>query len=253
MNKYDRIKLPISAYQKLELALMPTRHESTITTRITIKSEHIHRFLDDNNTRIFPLVIYACLKTVVEYPVLRRFVLNSQLYKHKRISMSTVMKKDKHVEGDNTVAKIFFEENDSLSDIHNKLEAAIMKTRSGEGLEGDKLIEGFGKLPTWLFKLVVKLLRTLDHWDLLANSLIDDDPLHTTAVIANLGGIDGFSVDHHLYNWGTASFFLTFGRLKEDGSLDISFTVDERISEGLVLFRALTYFRSIMEKPYEHI
>lgn len=253
MKKYDRIKRPLKAYQKLELALMPTRHESTIISRITIKSEHIHQFLMDYNTKIFPLVLYACLKTVVEYPVLKRFVLNSQLFEHKRISISTVMKKNKHIEGDNTLAKLYFEENDSLLDIQNKLEQATTQTRSGAGVDSDKLIESFGKLPTWVFKLVVKGLKVLDAWDLLPNSIIDDDPLHTTAVIANLGGIDGFSVDHHLYNWGTASMFLTFGRLQADGSLDLSFSVDERISEGLVLFKALAYFRSILENPYEHV
>ena len=253
MRRYDRKKLPLKAFEKLELALMPTRHESTIITSISIKSEKIHNFLKENDVKIFAFVLYACLKTVNEFPVLKRFVLNSQLYEHKNISVSTVMKRDKTVAGDSTLAKLKFDPEDSLQDVQAKLNQATHQTRSGAGIEADKLIEGFGKMPTWMFKLAIKIMMRLDSWDLLPNSIIDDDPFHATAVIANLGGIDGFSVLHHLYNWGTASMFLTFGRLQDDGSLDVTFSVDERISEGMVLFKALAYFTAIMEHPYDHV
>ncbi len=253
MRRYDRKKLPLKAYEKLELSLMPTRHESTIVTSVTIKSDTLVSFLHEKELKIFPWVLFACLKTVMAYPQLQRFVLNNQLYQHKHMSISTVIKKDKQVAGNNSFAKIVLEDTDDVYSISEKLNKLVHQTRSEQGNSSDKLIQAFGKLPTGVFKVIKHGLSLLDKWDWLPNSIIDDDPLHTTAVIANLGSIDGFSVNHHLYNWGTASMFITFGRLKEDGSLDVTFSVDERISEGMVLFKALTLFKDILENPYEHV
>ena len=252
MRSYDRKKLPLKAYEKLELSLMPTRHESTIVTSVKIESKELLVFLKERDLKIFSWVLFACLKTVTEFPALRQFIMNNQLYEHKQISIATVIKKDKQVTGNNSFAKINLDESDNAAIIQEKLNKLIQQTRSSKGNSSDKLVEFFGKMPTSVFKLVKVGLSFLDNMDLLANSIIDDDPLHSTAVIANLGSIDGFSVNHHLYNWGTASLFITFGALKEDGTLDITFSVDERISEGMVLFKALSYFKDILEKPYEH-
>lgn len=252
MRRFDRIKLPLKAYEKLELSLMPTRHESTIVTSVTVQSEQLHKFLKERNLKIFSWVLFACLKTVIEYPALQRFVLNNQMYQHKKISISTVIKKDKQVEGNNSFGKIHLDKQDDALLIQEKLNALISSTRSSKGIRSDKMVEAFGKLPTSVFKLLKSGMSFLDKKDLLPNSIIEDDPMHTTAVIANLGSIDGFSVNHHLYNWGTASMFITFGALKEDGKLEFTFSIDERISEGIVLFKALSYFKGILENPYEY-
>lgn len=252
MRRYDRKKVPLKAYEKLELSLMPTRHESTIVTSVSIVSSQLNDFLKERNLKIFSWVLFACLKTVIKYPALNQFVLNNQLYQHTKISVSTVIKKDKKVEGNNSFAKIHLDEHDDAFIIQDKLNQLISMTRSSSGNNSDKLVSIFGKLPTSVFKLVKVGLSFLDNMDWLPNSIIDDDPLHSSVVIANLGSIDGFSVNHHLYNWGTASMFITFGELKSDGTLDITFSVDERISEGMVLFKAMSYFKDILENPYEH-
>ena len=253
MRGYDRKKVPLEVYQKLELQMMPTRHESAIYTTMTIKSESLKSFLKENNLKIFSWVIYACLKTVNEFPILKRFVLKGLLYEHKKLTIATVVKKDKTIEGDNGFVKLVLDETMSAHDVHNQLYHNIDESRTSQGNGSDALMKVMGVFPIGIFRLVKGGLSLLDRLDLLPNSIIDSDPLHTTAMIANLGSIQGHSVQHHLYNWGTASLFITFGRLREDGTLDLTFTIDERISEGMVLFKALDYFRHVMENPYEHV
>jgi hypothetical protein len=253
MRGYDRKKVPLEVYQKLELQMMPTRHESAIYTTMTIKSESLKGFLKENNLKIFSWVIYACLKTVKEYPMLKRFVLKGVLYEHKKLTIATVVKKDKTIEGDNGFVKLVLDKTMSAHDVHSQLYHNIDESRTSQGNGSDALMKVMGVFPTGIFRLIKGVLSLLDRFDLLPNSIIDSDPLHTTAMIANLGSIKGHSVQHHLYNWGTASLFITFGRLRDDGTLDLTFTIDERISEGMVLFKALDYFRHIMENPYEHV
>ncbi len=253
MRGYDRKRIPLKVYQKLELQMMPTRHESAIYTTMTIQSESLMTFLKENNLKIFSWVIYACLKTVKEYPILKRFVFKGVLYEHKKLTISTVIKKDKNVEGDNGFVKLVLAETMSAKDVHHLLYHTINESRGNQGNSSDALMKWMGVFPTGFFRLIKGSLSLLDRFDLLPNSIIDSDPLHTSAMIANLGSIEGHSVHHHLYNWGTASLFITFGRLRKDGTLDLTFTIDERISEGMVLFKALDYFKHVMENPYEHV
>jgi chloramphenicol O-acetyltransferase len=253
MRQYDRKKIKIEGYQKLELQMMPTRVESTVYAQTTICSPDLPRFLKENQFKVFSWMLFGWNQTIAEFPSLNRFVLKGKLYQHKKVVLSTVIKKDKSVEGDNTFGKLLLESDMSVMDIQNMLNNTIKQTRSEAGNNTDTLMKSMGWMPAFGFKLIQASLGMLDRWDLLPNSIIDSDPLHATAIVANLGSIDGFSVDHHLYNWGTASMFISFGRLQEDGTLDVSFSVDERISEGLILFKALEKFKHIMENPYDYV
>ncbi len=253
MRRYDRKKVKLEVYQKLELQMMPTRHEAAIHTAMTAKSDTLIPFLKENNLKIFSWVLYACLKTVNQYPNLKRFVMKGTMYEHKKLIVSTVVKKDKKVEGDNGFAKFLLIETMSPHDIHHLLYETITKSKDSQGNDSDALMKVMGVFPSGVFRLIKRGLSLLDRFDWLPNNIIDSDPLHATAMIANLGSIDGHSVNHHLYNWGTASLFITFGRLREDGTIDFTFTIDERISEGMVLFKAIDYFKNIMENPHEHV
>ena len=253
MIRYDRKKVPVKVYQKLEMQIIPTRHEASIFTSFKIQSDTLIPFLKEHDLKIFPWVLYACLQTVKAYPHLRRFIMKGILYEHKHLTISTMIKKDKKVAGDNGFGKFILDESMSAHDIQKMFNNTVSSSRSESGNASDTLMKVMGIFPTAVFRLVKNILMLLDRFDLLPNSIIDSDPLHATAMIANLGSIDGHSVYHHLYNWGTISLFITFGRLQSDGSLDITFTIDERISEGMVLFKAVEHFRKIMENPYEHV
>ena len=67
---------------------------------------------------------------------------------------------------------------------------------------------------------------------------------------------------HHLVNWGTNSFFVVINQKKlrpffnEDGSyemkdsLDISFTIDERLADGFYFANTIKMLKDIFEDPY---
>ena len=72
------------------------------------------------------------------------------------------------------------------------------------------------------------------------------------------------SAYHHLYEWGTASAFVTLGQIKEepvveDGKLvvgrvlTVRYSYDERIDDGLSTRKAIWRVHEILQNPQEHL
>jgi pyruvate/2-oxoglutarate dehydrogenase complex dihydrolipoamide acyltransferase (E2) component len=79
--------------------------------------------------------------------------------------------------------------------------------------------------------------------------------------VANLGSVGLNNTYHHLNEYGTASIFAAVGRLRttlfvgpndrpvmRDG-LQVRYTIDERIADGLYAARALAHVREVVEDP----
>jgi chloramphenicol O-acetyltransferase len=249
MNKYDRIRVKQQYYDRVEMLIMPTRNEATIFTTVHIHAPKLVSYLKSNNIRFFPYVLYACLRTVIKHPNLKKFVLGQKVYTHKRLWISTVIKRNKNDEDSNTFVKFELKEEMSAKDVQALLDDLIHHTRSEKSHNTDQLMRFLSFLPTFIFSMAIKIASLLDNFDLLPNSIIKSDPLHTGLVIANLGSIKGQSVSHHLFNWGTCSLVITIGEFTASGDLDVTFSVDERIAEGVAFFKAIETFKNILENP----
>lgn len=252
MFGYDRVRIKQSFYHRVETFILPTRQEASIFLPMHIHSNDLPRFLKQNQIKLFTWIVYACIQTVKAYPSLNQFVMNNRLYAHRKYILATTMKQNKEISDNNHVVKLLFDEHSTVYDIQASLDFEANKVRNSQVGSISPLFSVLGALPSFIFKLVLWGGQKLNDFDLLPNQIIKQDPLHSSIMIANLGSIQGQSVYHHLFNWGTTSIFMTFGFLSEDGSLDITFTLDERISEGMVFFKALNHFKTILENPDEY-
>jgi hypothetical protein len=112
-----------------------------------------------------------------------------------------------------------------------------------------------------LIRLAIRAVRTLDYFGLLPASFIKGDALYTSAFLANLGSIGADAVFHHLYEWGNAPFFVTVGQRKKEpvvnerGELeveevmDLKFSLDERISDGVYYKATIGLLTDLIENP----
>ncbi|HBZ41390.1 MAG: hypothetical protein A2Y20_03340 [Firmicutes bacterium GWF2_51_9] len=249
MRNPDRIPLNVEAYQKVEAAILPTRQSACVYYILEIQSESLVRYLREHRLRFFSYVLYVCKETVLRFPFLNDFMLGGKKFRHTTMSVSTVMKKDVSKEGSISLVKIELEEKQTASEIQEKMDHRISTVRGEKEKGFKKLIQTLDRFPMPLFRIGLSLASFVDRLGLLPASLIHADPLHTSLVIANLGSVDGDAVFHHLYEWGTSSLFITLGRLDEQGKVTITFTIDERISEGQQLFKALAFFKDCLENP----
>jgi hypothetical protein len=109
------------------------------------------------------------------------------------------------------------------------------------------------RLPNFVIQIGVGLLKLADYYGLLPKSMIDPDPLFTSVFVANLGSIHYPAGFHHLWEYGTASLFGVMGKIEPgaDGrrKMDVAWTYDERIEDGLYSYYTLEMIRERIENP----
>ena len=86
-------------------------------------------------------------------------------------------------------------------------------------------------------------------------------PFHTSVFVTDMGSIGIESVFHHIYNFGTTSFFIAFGVkqrervINKDNSvtekqyINLKAVVDERIVDGYYYASTFRMFRKVFAHP----
>ncbi len=109
------------------------------------------------------------------------------------------------------------------------------------------------RLPGFVIAAGMLLARIADRLGLLPLSMIEADPLFASSFLANLGSIDYPAGFHHLWEYGTCSTFGVMGKIEsgENGrrKMNVAWTYDERIEDGLYSYHALEGVRKRIESP----
>ena len=119
-------------------------------------------------------------------------------------------------------------------------------------------------LPGFLLVFLIGLLKRLYGWGLAPRSLVDTDPMYTSAFVANLGSLKIDAAYHHLYEHGTCPLFVTIGQVTQapvlvDGQLvarpriTLRYTFDERVEDGHYCAKSLQLLAQRIEKPGDFI
>lgn len=204
------------------------------------------------------VVLAGYLRTVAEFPLLNRFVVNKRIYARNEFPVAMVVLKPGETEG--TMSKMRFEPGDDIFTVHRKMNEYIEKNRqAGDTNATDDLMRRLLSVPG-LANVGVGLFKLLDRYGLLPKSLIDASPFHASLVITNLASIRTNHIFHHLYEFGTSSVFIALGNMREvarrtrDGisferSLPMGVVTDERICSGSCFARAFRRFRQYLLDP----
>jgi 2-oxoacid dehydrogenases acyltransferase (catalytic domain) len=138
---------------------------------------------------------------------------------------------------------------------------AVQATKKSQTSSDEKLTEMLTSLPGPITRFVVWAIITLDYFGLLPASFIKGDAFHSSAFLANLGSIGLDAVFHHMYEWGNTPFFVVIGKRKKEqivndrgelaieDVLDMTFSVDERITDGVYYAGAISLFIDLIENP----
>ncbi len=214
---------------------------------------------------LFQLVCTALAKTMVLRPAMNRFICGHRIYQHKDITFAFVVKKQFSDDGKESMARIVLAPDSSESPLENfraQLQKIIFSVRKENKQNGtDDIMQSLTRLPRWMLRIAVKALRALDYYGKLPDSLWKQDPYHSSIFISNIGSLHMDADYHHLTDWGTNSFFVLLGEMKkhpffrEDGtvemkeSVNISFTIDERIADGIYFANSIRMFRNLLQHP----
>ena len=249
--------------------MMPNRcdNEAFVSERIDLTN--LSRYLEKKNAdnpeykyNLFQAIVTAILKTVTLRPKMNRFIANNNLYQRNEISASFVIKKQFTDSSEEGLAFIHSKETDTIDDVHNEIYRQVTYCRTGDNKDAtSEVMDIFNKMPRWFSKSLIRLLCVLERHGKVPASLLETDPYQSSVILTNLGSIKLHSGYHHLTNWGTTSVFVIVGERKmrpfydENGnvtmrdSVDLGFTVDERIADGYYFSKTIKLFKDILENP----
>ena len=251
--------------------MMPKRTDNEAVINETIDITNINSYLSEKNSGVefkytfFHVICAAIAKTIYMRPKMNRFYAGGKLYDRNRISFSFVVKKQFQDSSEEALAIISVDEKDGtspLEQIHSKVEKIVTTVRKENKTDGTTdIMNSLNKLPTFIFKIVMKLLNMLNYFGIYPKALEAEDPYFSTVFISNLGSIKMRANYHHLANWGTTSIFVIVGEKKPtpffnaDGSfavretLDLGITIDERIADGLYFAKSIKILKKLLENP----
>ncbi len=248
--------------------IYPNRCDNEAFIYEKIDLTNVNKYLKKKNKdnpeykyNLFQVIITTMSKVLYLRPQMNYFIQNSNLYERNDKSISFVVKKKMDEKSGEGLAFVHLKEDYNIDTIHNEIKDIIYSQRSGGSDGSSDSMDMFLKMPRFIGKFLVHIIMFLDRHGWVPKFLIESDPYYSSVVLTNLGSIKMHAGYHHLTNWGTNSIFLAIGEEKlraffdETGkatmkdSVDIGFTIDERIANGFYYSKTIELFKYILENP----
>jgi len=256
----------VAPYRRIMPFLMRGRNEAIVLFEQHLDMSRAQPWLVAWNARngahatAFHLVLHALACALHDRPHLNRFVAGRRIYDRHGVFITFAAKKAMHDDAPLATVKRAFGPRESFAEMVAALTADIQVAKSNAISKVDKELAVFLRLPQLLLAASVALLRWLDDHGLAPRALIGDDPMYTSAFVANLGSLGIDAAYHHLFEYGNCPLFCTVGRVMAipmvvDGaveirpSLQLRYSYDERIEDGFYAASALAKMRSWIEDP----
>jgi hypothetical protein len=203
---------------------------------------------------LFHLFLRSVSQALHLRPGVNRFVKGGRLWQRDGIWMTFSAKRE-IVDGSPllTIKRRFHPTSETLEEMVDAIYDQLGRSRSGRKSTSDKEMGLMLRLPGFAIRGLLGLARAGDRLGLLPRSMIDSDPLFTSIFLANLGSIDYPAGFHHLWEYGTASLFGVMGRIEPGAEgrrkIQVAWTYDERIEDGLYSYHTLEGIRERLEQP----
>ena len=191
------------------------------------------------------LLIAAYVRACAYLPGLNRFVVGRRIYAHNDIEIVMAVKRSLNIDATETTIKVVFEPTDTIFDVYRKMNEAIDEVKNSDEENGtEEFANKFAKLPRFLIRAAIGLIRVFDYFGLIPKSILDVSPFHGSMIITDLGSLGIGPIYHHIYNFGTLPVFVAFGakrhvhELDRQGQVvdrkyvDAKFVLDERTVDG---------------------
>ncbi len=250
----------LTSMNKIMPHLMEKRTDAEVYLKETFEITDLLNYLEEKNVglkkeekyTLFIAIITTVFKIMKNRPYLNRFISGRTLYDRIELSAGFVIKKVFEDSSEEALYIYRAKNSDNIDSIRETIKKEIYNIRIKETTSIDKIINAITSGPRFLTMFVVKILKILDFYGLVPNSITKDDPNHTSVFLTNLGSIKCNQVYHHLNNYGTNSFFISVGTIYEiDGKkyVDMGFTIDERIADGFYFAKSILLAKEILKNP----
>jgi hypothetical protein len=247
--------------------IMSRRSDAQVFVKQDICTDKIDEYLREKrkqNLKIsymhFFIAIYV--RVIAERPQLNRFVMNSQIYARNGIFISMAVKRILRDEGEETTIKFAFTGREDIFETVRIINQKISEISTADSqIEMDRITSGIMSMPGITKRMMTGILKSMDRHNFMPRKIIDVSPFHTTMFFSYLKSIKMDYIYHHLYDFGTTGIFVALGKVKKmplvendavviRNCIEIGYTFDERICDGLYFANSLKLLEKYLEDPY---
>jgi hypothetical protein len=263
-----RLLRSLPAFSKFTPYIMPTRNDACNYYEESFEVSTVDRRLRQlrvdgyKGIGILHFLIAAYIRLVSMLPGLNRFTVGRRIYAAHDISVVMTVKRSLAVDATETTIKVHFQPTDTILDVYRKMNEAIDEVKSSdEGSGSEDFADLVAKFPRFLLRFAIAVLRMLDYFGWIPQSLLNVSPFHGSMIITDLGSLRIGPVYHHIYNFGTVPCFIAFGakrhayelnrrgEMEDNKYLDCKFVLDEGIVDGHYWAQFLLAYRYMFQHP----
>lgn len=267
-RKDGRLVRSLSPFNKFMPYIMPTRNDRCNQYEESFEVSSVDRELrrlrveGHKGIGILHFLIAAYVRCVSMLPGVNRFVAGRRVYAADRISVVLTVKRSLSIDATETTIKVYFEPTDTIFDVYRKINEKIEEVKASDSNNNtEDVAEALCHLPRFLLRAAVAVLRALDYFGLLPESITDASPFHGSMIITDLGSLRIGPIYHHIYNFGTLPVFIAFGakrhtyELDKNGNfvdrkyLDCKMVMDEGTVDGHYYAQFLLAYRYLFQHP----
>lgn len=267
-RKEGRLLRSLPAFAKFVPFIMPTRNDACNQYEESFEVSDVDRRLRKlrvdgyKGIGILHFIIAAYIRGVSMLPGMNRFIVGRRIYARDNIEVVMTVKRSLTIDATETTIKVVFEPTDTIFDVYRKMNEKIDEIKTVEGNNNtEDVAEAMCKAPRFLLRFALTILRIMDYFGWLPQSLLDASPFHGSMIITDLGSLRIGPIYHHIYNFGTLPVFISFGakrhayELDRHGNMvdrkyvDCKFVMDERTVDGHYYAQFLQAFRYICQHP----
>lgn len=267
-RKEGRLLRSLPAFAKFVPFIMPTRNDACNQYEESFEVSDVDRRLRKlrvdgyKGIGILHFIIAAYIRGVSMLPGMNRFIVGRRIYARDNIEVVMTVKRSLAIDATETKIKVVFEPTDTIFDVYRKMNEKIDEIKTVEGNNNtEDVAEAMCKAPRFLLRFALTILRIMDYFGWLPQSLLDASPFHGSMIITDLGSLRIGPIYHHIYNFGTLPVFISFGakrhayELDRHGNMvdrkyvDCKFVMDERTVDGHYYAQFLQAFRYICQHP----
>ena len=267
-RKEGRLLRTLPALNKFTPYIMPASNDACnfyeedfeiSKTENMLRSEHDSGYKDIG---FLHFIIAAYVRCISMLPGINRFVAGRRIYARNNIEVIFKVKRESSVSSPEISVKVSFEPTDTIFDVYRKISENVEDIRASGGSGNlEATAEAFSHTPRFILRFAFFILRIMDYFGWLPNSLLQSSPYHGSLAITDMKSRHAGPVFHHISNFGTLPVCITYGSkyhkygLDEDGTVqdrkcvDMKFVFDERIADGHYYSQFLQALRYIFEHP----
>ena len=267
-RKEGRLLRSLPAFNKFIPYIMPQRNDRYVHYEEAMEISAVERRLRAMRVEgykgmgLLHFFIACHIRAISMLPGINRFVVGRRIYARNNIEIVMTVKRELSIDATETTIKVVFEPTDTIFDVYRKLNEKIEEIKTSDDNNGtEDFAETAAHLPRFVLRAAIGLLRIMDYFGWIPQSLLDVSPFHGSMIITDLGSLRIGPVYHHIYNFGTLPVFIAFGakyhkyelnrhgQMEDHKYIDTKLVLDEGIVDGHYYAQLLQAFRYMFQHP----